>query len=1447
MSIDLSTCRFTGPALPAPFVRFELEKELKDLLPKATGDAGQELSAAWDAYRRHLRELVSQGGPIRVRNTVIEPLAKRLGYDSIEEGGEVATREGPENGGNLLLGVNCRLRVWTTELGDDLDAPSRRGHAYRFSPLKVAQRVLLASNERVGLLTNGVELRILISDPARTDSEIEIQVESDWKRSRTVPDSYRLVLALCSPAGLKALPELIEKARLRQTGVTKELRKQARQGVELFVQGLLSHPENRDILLEYPDKKKLADQLWHEGLINIFRLLFVLKMESIDDPARAFSFAASSLWRKTYSPTVALGPVVRAVADNSAETGRFLEDSLRALFRLFTDGLACTEMPVKPLGGALFGENAAPLIYRLHWGEHAVADLLDKLLWTPRTRGADSRERVHYGPLTVQDLGRVYESLIELEPGISIESMCRLRRNKLEVVVPLVQGEKYRSKPAYTAEPVDGGRAASSVAAADTQPEEGGLFVAADTKDEYQAEEPDDAEDATNAKKTKIEWMEEIPADRFYLRVGLGRKSSGSYYTPDSFVKFLVKETLGPLCEEKSPKANPRPARILDVKVADIAMGSGHFLFEACEFLGDKLYEACRLCDELAMQKEAKTEVPSQKPEVRNEALAHAAEFRSRVQALPDPNDELMAYLPSRAPEDGIVGFSAARAQALCKRLVAVHCLYGVDLNPLAVELAKLSLWIETHAEGLPLTFLNHRFVVGDSLTGPFFEHLLKYPGSQQSMDDLFTMGLKEKFTAALQSAMREVRELDASVGINLGEIEAKKAAKARMDQLLDPFKLVAAAWTGGVMMGGPDCDDQAYADLAQAVAEGVDVNVVLNFNPILQRMAEKGKKGVPFELIFPDVFFRDGNIAQSGGFDVVLGNPPWDTITIKTKEWLANFDFAILSAPTKRERDSVETQILTVPSVNDAFRIYFSGFEEFKRANDTLYVFQKVEIDGDLAGRFLDLFRVFMERNAQLIKNGGATGVVIPSAFHANAGAIGIRHLYLEKMSMRCCYSFENRRKLFDIDSRFKFALVIASKPGPTIDFPCAFYLHDDEWLFNDKRVNELNYSLSFVRATSTPFLSLVELTSTMDRGICDICYSQGEALGTVLDREGQSFSTAEINLNLDSSRLEKASDYGLDLAWLAKKDITFALQQQVLLLAEGKCLWHFDVLFAAAVRYVIPFSRLHGKTHWFKLARFYRVSYRKIASSTNERTFVWMILPAGLITSESCPSEQKPWTRANATALTRLAILNSYVADFLVRMKVATTVSMFILRTTPVPIINVAVQGSLTHMALRLQCQDEEYLSLWAEQLGDEWREPKPKHAWPVLEGDDERWAVRSAIDAVVAEAYGLTREQYAHVLSSFSHKSYPKAPELCLARFDELKAIGLEAFTKKHDPYWDIPLNESLPKPVIELPIPEESGYEGSESGKKRRSRKAQPGIVKEGPAEYGPLFNQSGNQS
>jgi hypothetical protein len=489
--------------------------------------------------------------------------------------------------------------------------------------------------ERIGLLTNGVQLVILISDPARPDSTITIPIDPGWKRSRDVPDSFRVLFALASPKGVAAIPDLVEKARLQQARVTKEMRKQAREAVEHLVQEILDHPANHDWLesqtsgagLSARRCELLARTLWREGLVTVYRLLFVLKLEASDDLARSFSFASTSLWRNTFSPSLALARYAHEVFERGRETGTLLESGLRTLFRMFEEGLECTELVVKPLGGALFGSSATPTLSQLTWGERAVAWLLDRLLWTTERRGEHTRQRVHYGPLDVEDLGRVYEALLELEPGITQEPMCRLRPQKLEVVVPLAQGEKYRpaSTPIRSPNPtlpplLRGGQggltppnqhpedapspagSASEEAIPPRSPTDGfdDDFLETDD-DESAAEETDDSDEPTRGKKTKVEWIEAIPPGRFYLRVGLGRKASGSYYTPHSFVRFLVQETLGPQVGERSPQNDPHPLKILELRVLDPAMGSGHFLVEACRFLGDKLYEACRLCDEKAL------------------------------------------------------------------------------------------------------------------------------------------------------------------------------------------------------------------------------------------------------------------------------------------------------------------------------------------------------------------------------------------------------------------------------------------------------------------------------------------------------------------------------------------------------------------------------------------------------------------------------------------------------------------------------------------------------------------------------------------------------------------------------------------------------------------------------------------------------------------------------
>ena len=1373
MTLDLRDCTFAGPAMPEPFVKYRLEDLLakKKLLDKPAGESGKRLQESWTPLWRKLRALGEQGGEQRVLHHVLEPLVERLGWAACAPAEEVATREGSEDGGYLLTTDGAALRAWVFPVATDLDAPNKRGRAYRFSPGLVAQRVLLAKGERVGLLTDGLELRVLLSDPSGRDSHIAIRLDRScgWRGFRDVPDSFRLLRSLCQPASLPVLPELLDEARLSQSTVTRKLREQARRAVERFIQGLIDDPANRDAVAQWPDRQAMAATLWHEGLVFVYRLLFILKLESAPDPARAFSFAATSHWRNAYSPATALADVVARIRDKGAETGGFLAHSLHALFRLFSEGLHSNELHVSPLGGMLFGAQATPVVDGLHWSEQACAELLDALLWTPaekRGRTEAGRERVHYGALDVEDLGRVYESLLELEPGITSEPMCRLRRAKLEVVVSLPQGKPYRN-----------------------------TAVSANDDDDA----PEDDEDEGEGKgKTKVEFIEEIPKDRFYLRVGLGRKASGSYYTPHPFVRFLVEETLGPQVAARSPAEDPNPQAILGLRVLDPAMGSGHFLVEACRFLGDALYEACRLCDERALEAQRKSE--STKSGAEKRRLNERAQLLwQRVEDLPDPNDELVAYLPSRILDGEQSGLSQRKARALCRRLVAVHCLYGVDKNPLAVELARVSLWLESYAEGLPLTFVDHRLLCGDSLTGPFFEHLLTYPGSGKPLDPLFSRELSAKLEQVLAEALTQVRDLEASIGKDVADIAAKAVAKQKLDAALAPLKVLAAAWSGGVMLGEQGCDDVAYEKLLKAVAER---EAELPRTPSSERMIEAGRAGIAFDLAFPEVFHPDGQTKRTGGFHAVVGNPPWDRINVSEVEFWSQFDASVLDAPTLADRQARQANAATAERLS-CWRQINDSYEGDHRLRTRLFRHQSGSPDGEKTRGSPDVWRLFAERMASLPRVDGAIGFLVPSSFHANEGGLALRSLYLDSVGLRRCYSFENqRRSFFDIHASFKFDLVVAGG-GPS-DWYAKFYLHDANWLFGSNRDKEsLSYSATFVSHTGGPYRTFAELTCREDGEVLNVMSGAGDFVGSLRERLGIDLRQ-EINITRGASvflnRSEEIGDKD-PRDWAVLAELT---SRGILTVDDDKTFHQYTDRWERWLpRYLTSAEKLTARPDLLAAAGHYRLAVRATTGGRNERTGIFCLLPPGHIATHKSPAERNPSSRPSAAALHFLGLVNSFPLDWLVRLRVQTDLNFFMLDVAPCP---AEIDPFLAHAALRLSCNHEGYAPLWKEQLGSEWREERKKHTWPVLEAEDDRWAVRAAIDAVVAAAYGLNREQYAHVLASFSHKSHPRAPELCLQAFDDLAKRGLAAFCKKHDPYWDIPLVTTLPKPVLDLPATE-----------------------------------------
>jgi hypothetical protein len=1194
VTLDLDDCILSGSAVTAPFLREGLAQVMD--IPDA---------ARWDAVRDALGSGVQR---MMVR------LGAALGYGRPVRQGCVATRDGEEDGGWLLKAANGSvLRAWPVAAGTDLDAA---GKSYRGSPTRVAQRVLLARAERAGLLTNGDTLRLLLCDPSRADSFLSIPLGS-WRDRPLPPDSWRVLLALAGANALSRLPEVLDSARLHQTKVTAALRGQARDAIVGFINAVLDRAADRSVFS--------AAELWREGLVLVYRLLFILKLES---PAETgFSFASTRLWRLALSPNRALAPLVRRHLDHGHDTGTMLESGVRLLFACFRDGLSCSELQIAPLGGALFGVEATPVLDGLSWGDHAVAILLDRLIWTAAPDGG--RVRVHYGSLDVEDLGRVYEALLEQEPSIAREPMVRMRRGKREAVVPA------------------GGA-------------EGG-----------------------------------IEAGRFFLRAGPGRKSSGSFYTPHEFVRFLVRETLDAKIAALSPPDDPHPAALLTLKIVDPAMGSGHFLVEACRHMGEALLSACRLCDERGLH--------------------------DRIAALPDPDNSVAAYLPSR-------GYSEARARAICRRLVAVHCLFGCDRNALAVELAKLSLWLESYAESLPLTFLDHRLVHGDALTGPFFASLSTLPVTGGPLDPLLARGVSARLEAVLERVRRLAAEMAATLGRDIADLAAKAAAKTRLDRLLQPLRQLARAWSGAAMLRGRDADDEWLALAAHVADTGT-----WPARPTARQAAllDAGQDAIAWDLVFPEVF--------PDGFSAVLGNPPWDVVQHNTKDFVSNYDPAVLEARTPAERARIEQAVLARPDAAAAFETYRLGFDRLKAIAHRLYRHQRVSAGADTTAGNLDLFRLFAERNLELAACGGSIGVLMPSAFHANEGTTGVRRLYLQQASLAWCLSFENRRRVFDIDNRFKFDLIVAHRPGPTESFRCGFYLERIEDAADAGKI--LTYTMRFLTGTGGEALTPLELRGKADQNIAERIFSGQERLGAWCARH-------RIRLGRD---LHMTGDAGCFLPPGAGD----------LVLHEGKTFHQYSDVWDTAPRYSVDGASVRSAIA--DAAGQYRLVFRDIAQATNERTMIACIAPPGTVFGHTATVEKAPRARAIGDALVLCAVFNSFPFDWLVRQKAATHLSLYILDALPMPRLNTQQCRFLAHAALLLCCTHAGFDPLWRELIGGK-RRPS-----------ESPWHLRARIDAVVAAAYGLDRPAYRHVLAGFSHRSRPDAPALCLDAFDALQPDG------------------------------------------------------------------------
>ena len=498
----------------------------------------------------------------------------------------------------------------------------------------------------------------------------------------------------------------------------------------------------------------------------------------------------------------------------------------------------------------------------------------------------------------------------------------------------------------------------------------------------------------------------------FQLAAGTERKRTRSYYSPPKLVRELIESALVPVLEERLSEAKTpqeKEQTLLDLRVCDPASGSGHFLLAA----------ARRIARELA-----KVRTGDEEP-----APSH---YRSAI------------------------------------RDVVRHCIYAVDKNPLAVDLCKVALWIEGHAAGLPLGFLDHHIKCGDSLVGVMDFSVL----TEGIPDDAYKAVTGDDKDAARNYRQRNKKEREGqqSMALDTAQAYSKElagdfAAFAELEER-NPSDVHAKEDLYEQLRGSGTrwwetktaCDLWTYAffsPLRKAGPNGLDrVPTTDNIRNVLQgRSANPQLEGEAigasqthrffhWPLEFPDVF-------EQGGFDVVLANPPWDPIQPEEVTFFGDHDSKIAALAGATRKTAIEQLIYTDPHL-------FSMWESQKRSKAGISKFARTSCRFRLtAVGKINTYAVFSETGRSVLHPRGRIGMIVPSGIATDDTTKTFFADLVDKHSLASLYDFENREKVFPgIDSRIKFCLLTmsgADRPTPQAQF--AFFLHRVEQIWEDER----------------------------------------------------------------------------------------------------------------------------------------------------------------------------------------------------------------------------------------------------------------------------------------------------------------------------------------------------------------------------------------------------------
>ncbi|MGB8344341.1 MAG: restriction endonuclease, partial [Ktedonobacteraceae bacterium] len=779
-----------------------------------------------------------------------------------------------------------RLLIKLYPAGQDLNKPLA-GARWKDSPATRMMELLRRTSVRLGLVSNG-RYWMLVDAPQSETTGFATWDADIWTEEQSTLRSFRNLLGARRFFGVpddETIEAMLAESAKNQQEVTEQLGYQVRRAVEVLVQALdrIDKDRGRVLLRDVSEA-----QLYEAALTVMMRLVFLLSAEE-----RGLLALGEPLYDNNYAVST-LQALLREQADQSGE--EILErrhdawSRLLATFRVVFGGVEHQDLRLPAYGGHLFDPDRYPFLegrapgtsWRdtraepLTINNRTVLHLLEALQFLQvrvQGGGPSERRRLSFRALDVEQIGHVYEGLLDHTARRAAEPMLGLSgsiANESEVALSRLGELKVRDEQAlieFLAERT--GRAASAIKNALANSPMPRRFSRDDLRTACENNESLFARVLPFAGLLRSDTFGKpvvIAADSVYVTQGSDRRSTGTHYTPRSLTEPIVQHALDPLvyvgpAEGQPPEAwQLRPAaEIFNLKVCDFAMGSGAFLVQVCRYLAEKLLEAW-------------------------DNAGPGQEGTPRITPEGQPSRGL--------PGETLLPVDETERLALAMRLVAEHCIYGVDKNPLAVEMAKLSLWLITLSKNKPFTFLDHALRPGDSLLGVSLPQLTSWSMDAQRNDGKARqmVWIEPLIKDALETALKLRRRISAISDDTVSDIETKQRLLVQADEAMELVKLGAdllvatalcdskrqivlqdtlhAAYTV-LVSAYQEARQQQFTPAGQAVSRVAYVSLRKEVDDLLNN-----RRPFHWPLEFPEVFAAGPEDRR--GFDAIVSNPPF-------------------------------------------------------------------------------------------------------------------------------------------------------------------------------------------------------------------------------------------------------------------------------------------------------------------------------------------------------------------------------------------------------------------------------------------------------------------------------------------------------------------------------------------------------------------------------------------